>query len=144
MIEENNLMKKIIALIIIIAIIASVAQYFEKKERKAIASDYEKIETVQNAVISSINSGAHYSYSDRHQWYLFDLRVIYESNEGFYKSIRNILGEDFNSKLSTGDYIFVGILPFQGSYRIYAGDPQNENNMIFPDWNYKKLKEPTP
>lgn len=136
-------MKKIITLIIIIAIIAGVAQYFEEKEKKAIASDYEKIETVQNAVISSIKSGAHYSYSDRNQWYLFDLRVIYESNEVFYESIRNILGDDFNSKLSTGDYIFVGILPSRDSYRIYAGDPQDENNMIYPDWNYKKLEEPT-
>ena len=65
-----------------------------------------------------------------------------KKTEGMYKKIREGLGENYNTKLSTGDYIYIGILPYRGSYSIYAGNPEDENNMIYPDWNYRKVKKP--
>ena len=64
-----------------------------------------------------------------------------KKTEGMYKKIREGLGDNYNTILSSGDYIYLGILPYRGSYSIYAGNPEDENNMIYPDWNYSKVKK---
>ena len=55
--------------------------------------------------------------------------------------VRKCGGKFFYSKLSNGDYIFVGVFPLRGSYRIYAGDPADSDSMIYPEWKYKKLEK---
>lgn len=113
----------------------------EKTEKKNERSDYETIEQVQGAVVNAINAGALNIYENQVQWYIFDLRIMYRDDNTFTRLLKKNLGEDFNTKLSTGDYLFVGVLPYRKSYRIYAGDPADENNMIYPEWKYNKLKK---
>lgn len=65
---------------------------------------------------------------------------MYEKDDDFFKKLREDLGEDFNWKLSNGDSLFIGVLPYRNSYRIYAGSP-DESHMLYPDWNYEKLEK---
>ncbi|MBO6300536.1 MAG: hypothetical protein J6N53_17030 [Lachnospiraceae bacterium] len=106
------------------------------------ASDYDKIETVRQAVEQLAGTSAVKSLgTDQGQWYIFDLRLIYQKDGEFYTKLAEKLGENFDSKLSNGDYLFIGVYPLRGSYRVYAGDPANENNMLYPEWKYSKLEK---
>ena len=134
-------MKKLIVFIILVA--ALFALYFSLKQGKEnkVKKDYKKIEDVKSAVEEVISSGALSSFSNQGQWYIFDLRVLKENDEGFYRELARKLGKDFDTRLSNGDYLFVGVLPYTGSFRIYAGDPAESDTMLYPEWKYKKLKE---
>ena len=105
-------------------------------------SDYDKIETVRQAVEQVAGTAAIKTVgTDQGQWYIFDLRLIYQKDGDFYSKLAEKLGEGFDSQLSNGDYLFVGVFPLRGSYRIYAGDPANENNMLYPEWKYTRLEK---
>ncbi len=138
-------MKGIIYLLLAAAIIAVI--YFAINQNKGEsgskgASDYEKIETVRKAMEElSQTAEAKTVSSDQGQWYIFDLRVLKDKTEPFYVKLREKLGKDFDSKLSNGDYLFAGIYPLRGSYRVYAGDPASKDSMLYPDWNYTKLEK---
>ena len=106
-------------------------------------ADYEKIEAVRNAIKEVASSPAVMKVAeDQGQWYIFDVGLIYEKDGDFHKKLAEKLGADFDPRLSNGDRLFVGVLPFRKSWRVYAGDPANENNMLYPDWKYTGLEKP--
>lgn len=105
--------------------------------------DYAKIQQVQDACEKVANSSVVRS-GGRSQgvWYIFELEFIHQGTDPIHEKLEEELGEDFETSLSNGDSLFVGFLPvYEGSYRIYAGNPNNEENMIYPDWNYTKVPE---
>lgn len=105
-------------------------------------ADYAKIEMVKDTMekLSITRSIVH--HGEQHNWYIFDIRVIYEIDQNvFYKILRQELGENFDSQLSNGDYLFVGVSPRKQEYKIFAGDPKKEDNLLYPEWNYTKLEK---
>ena len=103
-------------------------------------ADYESIEAVHKEMESLKNTSMLSKGGAGGQWNLYELGLMYEKDNEFFKKMRQDLGEDFHWKLSNGDSIFIGVLPHNNSYRIYAGKP-NEDNMLYPDWNYSKLEK---
>ncbi|MCR5518231.1 MAG: hypothetical protein K6F17_06630 [Lachnospiraceae bacterium] len=135
-------MKKIIYLAILVVIGVCIYSAVKAGSKKKTDSDYKKLETVKAALEELASSSAVKTVSsDQGQWYVFDLRAAKEHDEEFYVKLVEKLGKDFDSKLSNGDYIFVGVFPLRGSYRIYAGDPADSDSMIYPEWKYKKLEK---
>ncbi len=137
-------MKKIVILVIIIICAWTAFQKgMESGKEKKKQEDYKKIEQVQTAMEKLAKTSATAAFGNENQWYVFDVRMMKEEGSGdhaFYQALKAELGEDFDSQLSNGDYIFAGVMPHLGSYRIYAGNPESEENMIYPDWNYSKLQ----
>ena len=132
-------MKKLIALIVIVLIIYGVYSMTSRKAEEKVNNDLEIIRQVDEACQKIALSKVVFSLGDAGTWHIFDLELIYQNEGECYEAFVTLLGEDFNTVLSTGDRLFVGFLPFRQSYRIYAGDPRNEENMLYPDWNYSKI-----
>lgn len=105
------------------------------------AEDYAKIETARKEMEKLAKSPARAAFGDQGQWYVCDMRLMHQKDDQFWSQMESDLGEDFDPKLSTGDVIFIGILPFRQSYRIYAGGA-DESQMLYPDWNYEALPKP--
>ena len=101
--------------------------------------DYKAIETLNNEMKKISSSSVVSAAGDNGSWNIFELGLMYEKDDAFFKQLRSDLGEDFEWKLSNGDSLFIGVLPHRHSYRIYAGSPDKEH-MLYPDWNYDKLK----
>ena len=142
-------MKRLLFLLLMAAII--IALYFGIRKSIGPAeepvdqteADYEKIEAVKNAIKEVASTSAVTKVAeDQGQWYIFDVALIYEKDGEFHKKLAEKLGADFDPKLSNGDRLYIGVLPFRKSWRVYAGDPANENNMLYPDWNYTGLEKP--
>jgi len=132
-------MKKLIALIVIVLIIYGLYSMRPKKEDTAEVNDLEIIQQVDEACQKIALSKEVQSLGDAGAWHIFDLELIYQKEGECYEAFVSLLGDDFNTVLSTGDRLFVGFLPYRQSYRIYAGDPNNKANMLYPDWNYSKI-----
>jgi hypothetical protein len=132
-------MKKLIALIVIVLIIYEVYSMRPKKEDTVEVNDLEIIQQVNEACQKIALSKEVQSLGDAGAWHIFDLELIYQKEGECYEAFVSLLGDDFNTVLSTGDRLFVGFLPYRQSYRIYAGDPNNKANMLYPDWNYSKI-----
>jgi len=128
--------------ILILAIIVVIGFFvFNEVKSNNIEKDYEKIEQVQSMCETIANSDYKYTFgSNTNTWYVLELELIHKNDSAGYSKMEEILGEDFETKLSNGDKLFVGFLPRTNSYRIYAGEPE-ESNMIYPDWNYTKLEQ---
>ena len=140
--NNNAIVLLLAAAVIVVVIFAMRGKGGNETNGVTSVSDYDKIETVRQAVEQLAGTAAVKSVgTDQGQWYIFDLRLIYQKDGEFYSKLAEKLGEDFDSKLSNGDYLFVGVFPLRGSYRIYAGDPANENNMLYPEWKYSKLEK---
>lgn len=135
----SSSMRKLLGIVILVVIGLFAFSFFKDSKEEKKANDYETIETVRSAVSKAATLKNMSGYGNQAQWYVFDLRLIYQDSNKFLDAIRAELGEDFNNKLSTGDYIFVGILPYKQSYKIYAGDPKDENNMVYPEWKSTKI-----
>ena len=132
-------MKKLIALIVIVLIIYGVYSMTSKKAEEKVNNDLEIIRQVNEACQKIAVSKEVQSLGDAGTWHIFDLELIYQKEGECYEAFVSLLGDDFNTVLSTGDRLFVGFLPYRQSYRIYAGDPNNKANMLYPDWNYSKI-----
>lgn len=142
-------MKKVLIFLLFAAIVAGL--YFGITKNKSngtsgssaasITADYEKIETVRAAMQKVSGSSAVRSFSDQYAWHEFDLRAIYQHDEEFYVSLREILGDDFDCQLSNGDYLFVGVMPANKSYRVFAGNVNIQTDMLYPEWTYTKLEK---
>jgi len=132
-------MKKLIALLVIVLIIYGLYSMRPKKEDTAEVNDLEIIQQVDEACQKIALSKEVQSLGDAGAWHIFDLELIYQKEGECYEAFVSLLGDDFNTVLSTGDRLFVGFLPYRQSYRIYAGDPNNKANMLYPDWNYSKI-----
>ena len=135
-------MKKLIVLIVIILIIYGVYNMTSGKsgaKENSGPSDHEIIQQVNEACQKIAISKEVQSLGDAGAWHIFDLELIYQKEGECYEAFVSLLGDDFNTVLSTGDRLFVGFLPYRQSYRIYAGDPNNKANMLYPDWNYSKI-----
>ncbi len=134
-------MKKILTLVIIALIGFFIYNQIKTMQAEKIENDYEKIEQVKSMCETIVQSEYIYSFgSNAAQWYILELELIHANDTAPYNKMEEILGEDFKTKLSNGDKIFVGFLPYKNSYRIYAGEPK-ESNMIYPDWNYTELEQ---
>ena len=105
------------------------------------ADDYEKIETVRTVIANVASGPAMSAFSDRGQWYVYDLRLKDQKSDEMFTQIKDALGDDFDCLLSNGDPIFFGVLPYRGSYRLYAGSP-DEQHMLYPEWKYTALDAP--
>jgi len=139
-------MKKFLYLLVFVAIGAiaffSIKQGREKKAENALEEDYEKIEKLQTSVEALAKDKRVLTIGDPMQWYVFDARLVDERSEEFFVKLKEMLGDDFDSQLSNGDYLFFGVFPYKQSCRIYAGNPEDEANMIYPDWNYEGVPAP--
>lgn len=134
-------MKKILTLVIIALIGFFIYNQIKTMQAEKIENDYEKIEQVKSMCETIANSDYKYTFgSNTNTWYIMELEVIHQKEDAGYSKMEKILGEDFKTKLSNGDKLFVGFLPRTDSYRIYAGEPE-ESNMIYPDWNYTELEQ---
>ncbi len=134
-------MKKILTLAIIALIGFFIYNEIKTMQAEKIENDYEKIEQVKSMCETIANSDYKYAFgSNTNTWYILELEVIHQKDDAAYSKMEEILGEDFKTKLSNGDKLFVGFLPRTNSYRIYAGEPK-ESNMIYPDWNYTELEQ---
>ena len=140
--NNNPIVLLLAAAVIVVVIFAMKGKGGNETNGVKGVSDYDKIETVRQAVEQLAGTAAVKSVgTDQGQWYIFDLRLIYQKDGEFYTKLAEKLGEDFDSRLSNGDYLFVGVFPLRGSYRVYAGDPANENNMLYPEWKYTRLEK---
>ncbi|MBP0973499.1 MAG: hypothetical protein J5851_06285 [Oscillospiraceae bacterium] len=104
--------------------------------------DYATIETARSEMEKMAKSSTRSALGDQGQWYIYDMRLMYQKDNDFFNQMKTDLGDDFDSVLSNGDPIFIGILPFRKSYRLYAGSP-DEAHMLYPDWNYEALAKPS-
>jgi len=102
--------------------------------------DYKAIQTLTDELRSLSSTSLMSTVGDNGSWNIFELGLMYEKDDEFFKRLRSDLGDDFHWKLSNGDSLFIGILPHRKSFRIYAGTP-DESHMIYPDWNYDRLKK---
>ncbi|MBR6982972.1 MAG: hypothetical protein IKH75_05470 [Ruminococcus sp.] len=109
-------------------------------EKDKTALDYTAIEKVHDEMESMKNTSMLKKGGAGGQWNVYELGLMYEKDDEFFKKLRNDLGEDFHWKLSNGDSIFIGVLPHNNSYRIYAGTP-DDNHMLYPDWTYTALEK---
>jgi len=133
-------MKKLAFLLLVLICGIVLFKVVTDKKNKTEA-DLEKIERVQAVCEQVANSVAVYSFGQEvNQWYIYDLELMLEEGNAANEVFMEELGSDFATKLSNGDRLFVGFMPRLRSYRIYAGDPKNEDNMVYPEWNYKKVK----
>ncbi len=134
------MMKKILTFAIIALIGLFIFNQIKTNNEEKIKNDYEKIEQVKAMCETIANSEYKYTFGrDTNTWYLIELEFIHQSDDAGYSMMEQILGEDFKTKLSNGDKLFVGFLPRTNSYKIYAGGTE-ESNMIYPDWNYTELE----
>ena len=135
------MMKKILTIAIIALIGLFIFNQIKTNNEEKINNDYEKIDQIKEMCETIANSDYKYSFgTDTNTWYIMELEVIHQNEDAGYSKMEEILGEDFITKLSNGDKIFIGFLPRTTSYRIYAGVPE-ESNMIYPDWNYTELEQ---
>lgn len=136
-------LKKICIGIILVVIVFLGWMLMNNKSPKASKTelDYNAIEAVHDEMESLKDSSMLKKGGAGGQWNVYELGLMYEKDDEFFKEIRKDLGEDFRWKLSNGDSIFIGVLPHRNSYRIYAGSP-DDKHMLYPDWNYTKLEEP--
>ena len=135
------MMKKLLTIAIIVLIGLFIFNQIKTKNEEKIKNDYEKINQIKEMCETIANSNYKYTFgSDTNTWYIMELEVIHQKDGDGYSKMEEILGEDFKTKLSNGDKIFVGFLPRTTSYRIYAGVPE-ESNIIYPDWNYTELEK---
>lgn len=110
------------------------------KSEKSTQSDYEIIETLHKEMDKMSKSSSVTSVGDNGSWNIFELGLMYEKDDDFFKQLRSDLGSDFKWKLSNGDSLFIGILPYRNSYRIYAGKP-DDDHMLYTEWNYSELEK---
>lgn len=135
--------KKLITIILVICLGIVGWSIYKKnnaKIEKNTQNDYEIIETLQNEMKQISKSSAASSLGRYDAWNIFELGLMYEKDEDFFKQLRINLGDDFQCNLSNGDSLFIGILPYRNSYRIYAEIP-DDDHMIYPEWNYAGLEE---
>lgn len=135
--------KRLVSIIVVLclAIIGwSIYRNHSTKSEKNTQNDYEIIETLNKEMKKISKSSAASSVGRYDAWNIYELGLMYEKDEEFFKQLSSDLGNDFKWKLSNGDSLFIGILPYRNSYRIYAGTPDDEH-MLYPEWNYSELEE---
>lgn len=139
-------MKKTIKSIIIICLLISavtlIFDHFKTSsgDKKPALTDYEKINQTIKAIRSVAHSKEVTDLKETTEWMTFDVEIIYKQKTPLFAALKNYLGKDFDSVLSNGDHLFVHLIPANGSFQIYAGDPENNNNQIYPEWKYPKMK----
>lgn len=137
--EEKEMKKLVILLLVFICGLLLFRGVSEKKDETK--ADLEKIEQVQAVCEKVATSNAVYSFGQElNKWYIYDLELMLKEGNLANKVFINELGSDFSTKLSNNDRLFVGFMPALGKYRIYAGDPNRAETMIYPEWEYKKVK----
>ena len=136
-----DLKKICIAIGLVAAVLLGIVLMKDKSpEKDKTALDYTAIEKVHDEMESMKNTSMLKKGGAGGQWNVYELGLMYEKDDEFFKKLRNDLGEDFHWKLSNGDSIFIGVLPHNNSYRIYAGTPY-DNHMLYPDWTYTALEK---
>lgn len=117
----------------------------EAQNKTKLEDDYQKIEAVHQALEKVCYNKVILEAPGQDHWTVFDLRIAFQQNNKFYNALKTELGADFDTKLSTGDYIFVGIWPMNQKYKIYAipanGTVDDKVDMLYPEWTYKKLEK---
>ncbi len=142
----NKVLKTIISAVLIGAIGFAIYKGVSNKNGSAesaaatnAVSDREMVLAVIDATKSAASSCSLSSFGNKGQIYICDLRMAYEKDGDFYKRIVQKLGSDYNTTLSTGDPIFIGIYPVNRSAKVYVGDPNDPNNMVYPEWKSTKI-----
>ena len=136
-------LKKLLTVVVVfcLGIVAwSVYRDYSSKSEENIQNDYEIIDTLNEEMKKMSKSSSVSSLGDNGAWHIYELGLMHEKNDDFFKQLRSDLGSDFKWKLSNGDALFIGVLPYRNSYRIYAGKP-DDDHMLYPKWNYSELEE---
>ena len=134
-----DLKKLIIGIVAVVLVVCGWSLF--KKDSPVIdktQADYTAIEAVHKEMDSLKSSSMLSKGGPGGSWSVYELGLMYQKDDEFFKKLRSDLGEDFQWKLSNGDSIFIGVLPHNNSYRIYAGKP-DDDHMLYPDWNYTAL-----
>lgn len=138
-------MKKIIGLLFVVVIGFMAYSVWDSNQKKKAEEDYKKIEAVQAAMEKVVYNKVIREADNQDGVTCFDLRIIYQSDNGFYNALKTELGSDFDTKLSTGDYIFVSVYPMKQQYKIYAmgqyDKPDDAHSQLYPEWTYDKLEK---
>lgn len=130
-------MKKPILVLILIFAIAIFAM--DKIDEQKLERDHEKIEQVKEACQKIADSNLIFSMGDSAiTWYTYPLEDMEDSHDDVYIKLREYLGEDFEPILTSKEELYVSFFPYDRSFRIYVGEAV-EDNMVYPDWNYKAL-----
>ncbi|MCM1007958.1 MAG: hypothetical protein NC485_08515 [Ruminococcus flavefaciens] len=135
--------KRLISVVVVfcLAIVGwAIYRNHNTKSEKTHQDDYRIIETLHREMDKISKSASVYDLGDNGVWHIYELGLMYEKDEDFFKQLSRDLGSDFKWKLSNSDSLFIGILPHRNNYRIYAGTPDDEH-MLYPEWNYSKLEE---
>lgn len=136
--------KKSTALILLVMIVAAAGCIYAMvnggSDSGSKQDDYKIVETLDSEMKKISKLSCVSALGDAGAWHVYELGLMNEKNDDFFNKLRNDLGDDFSCKLSNGDSLFIGILPYRNSYRIYAGSP-DEAHMLYPEWNYTELKK---
>lgn len=136
--------KRLFTIIFVIslgAVVWAIYRNHSNKSENNINNDYEIIEELHKEMEKISRTSSVNSIGDNGAWHIYELGLMYQKDGDFFKQLRDDLGNDFKCKLSNGDSLFIGILPYRHSYRIYAGKP-DDKHMLYPEWNYSELKKP--
>lgn len=133
--------KRLVFLVIVVAIAIYVIHNQKEKKEAAMAADYERIEQLQKECEMIAYSKYIFTIGDVHKWYVYELSLMHKDEHEILNRMEQDLGEDFETKLSNGDKLYVGFLPFRQEYCIYAGKAGEDEYMLYPDWNYTKLEK---
>lgn len=134
-------MKKIVVVVVLLLVCGIFFVQGRNKKKQETSNDLAKIEQVQEVCEKVVKSKALYSFgADVVKWYVYDLELMLRDGNDANKLFIEELGSDFSTKLSNGDRLFVGFYPRLAEYRIYAGDPNREGTMIYPEWEYQKVR----
>ena len=134
-------MKKVIGFLIVLVVLFAGYKFIDSKQAEKREADYAKIETVKSAMTKAVKSDAIVYMDNLSGWTYFDLRIAKEERNAFYKAINKELGADFDTQLTNGEFLFVGVYPKERKFEIHIGDPKQDNSMVYPNWEYKKIKQ---
>lgn len=140
-------MKKLILLIIVIVAILGGKYLWKANELQKIETDKANVIILSDALVKAFdNNSAQQTWDVSGRTRIgFALEVVYDaegkSNDGpYYQVVRDILGDDFPTKLQTNNKkIFVMLNPWSKVVKIYV-ESENDENMLYPDSVYDLMQ----
>lgn len=135
-------MKKILLLVLVACLVffgIFLSEKKKKEDKNSKERDYSILKEVYAVNIDLAKTNSVKSFGNLGVWYQFELEVMKEESNDYFKRLNQELGSDFETRLSNGDRIYVCVLPLYNSIKIFAGGTDEKTNMIYPDWTYTKL-----
>ena len=135
--------KFLFVMLVIAALFFTADQITERMKLENMERDYASIEELCTAVGEVTQVYCHSSWGkDNREDFGFTADVITLEYNEFLKLLNEKLSQDFQPALSNGDMLYVRAHSYNILYEIYAGDPSDGGNMLYPEWHYEKLPLP--